>query len=293
MATETQDRAGASGALLIDPDDAERLEKARSLVAQYLHEAHAIETALVTTLQTHIGVTPRGPYRQLLERHLAETRQHAAGIERRLDEMGEGTGLVDTAVGLVQNLLGQLVALSKAPIDVLRGASGQEKLLKNARDECASEALEIAAYDGLEHAARAVGDDKTAELAQRHRSQEEDMLAGLREEIPNLARATVRERVGGEELYDPGSTGAAENVRELGERARRFAREGESGADAGLPVPGYDRLNAGEVVERLPELSDEELRAVGDYERSNRNRPTVLRRVDELHVQRGSVPEGP
>jgi ferritin-like metal-binding protein YciE len=191
MATRTSKAKGAQP--LIDPDDTDALEAGRALISRYLDELHAIEVALVTTLQAHVAMTPPGSYRRLLERHLGETRQHAEAIERRRAEMGEAGGLVDSALGLVDHVVGQVLALSKAPIDLLRGANRAEKLLKNARDECATEALEIAAYDALEHVARAVGDRKTAELATRHRGQEERMLKALRAEIPGLAAVMVRE----------------------------------------------------------------------------------------------------
>ena len=279
----------------------DRSEAARALVVQYLGEAHATEAALVTTLQAHITMTPRGAYRQLLERHLAETRQQAGAIERRLAELDGGSSLVGTAIGLVHTVVGQILALSKAPIDLLRGASGEEKLLKNAKDECATEALEIATYDALEAAAREVGDEDTAALAKRHRAQEERMLEALRREIPTLALATIRERVGGEPVYDIGTTGAAEAVRDrestrrlasaAGEardamRGVRDAADGEaspaSGRAAAEPLPGYDALNAGQVIARLRGLSPQRRRAVAAYERAHRNRSTVLARIDAL-----------
>jgi ferritin-like metal-binding protein YciE len=291
MATPTQTGGGARQAPLIDLEDDQQLEAARHLVVGYLNEAHATETALITTLQAHIAMTPRGSYRELLERHLDETRGHAQAIERRLSEIGQGPGVVTAVVGLFDHLVGQVLSLSKGPIDAIRGASGEEKLLKNARDECATEALEIAHYDALETAARAVGDDKTAELARRHRDDEERMLDGLRREIPQLAVATVRERVGGEMIYDPAATGVADNVRDLGERARSAASEAADAADAAvdgtdLPIEDYDRLTAGEVISRLPRLSDEELRRVEDYERTHRNRSTVVTRIEALREQR-------
>jgi ferritin-like metal-binding protein YciE len=246
---------------MIHTDDPAQLEAARALVVQYLHEAHATETALITTLSAHIAMTPRGSYRTLLERHREETRAHADAVEARLGEIGDGTGVVQHAVGLVQTVVGQVLSLSKGPIDMLRGTTGEEKLLKNARDECATEALEIATYDSLEVAARAVGDEKTAELAVRHRADEERMLEGLREQIPGLTTATVRERVGGEAIW-------------------------EEPAGDELPIAGYDTLNAGQVIKRLPRLSAQQLRALEAYERANRGRSTVLVRIEALRAGR-------
>ena len=222
MATET--RNGGSSTATIDTSDLAQLEVGRRLVIQQLNEAHATEGALVTTLNAHISMTPKGSYRTILERHLEETRQQTEAIERRLDELGAGASIVATGTGLVQSLIGQVLALSKGPVDVLRGKSGEEKLLKNAKDECATEALEIATYDSLISLARAVGDEKTATLAERHLAQEERMLAELREHIPVLTQATVLAQAGGKPTYDLGSTGAADAVKTARKRASSTAK---------------------------------------------------------------------
>src|ERR687883_598873 len=95
---------------------------------------------------------------------------------------------------LIQYLVGQVLSLTKGPIDMLRGEAGEEKLLKNAKDECATEALEIATYDALEATAVAAGDDETAKLARAHRRTEERMLNDLRKQIARLAKQTFESR---------------------------------------------------------------------------------------------------
>src|SRR5215213_2446994 len=146
-------------------------------IVQYLNEAHATEAALVRTLQAHIAITPKGDYRKLLERHLKETERHEEQVARRLKDLGEeGRGIVETGVGAIQSLVGQVAAFGKAPVDIARGEGGEEKLLKNAKDECATEALEIATYESLATLARAIGDEPTATLGERHLAQEERML---------------------------------------------------------------------------------------------------------------------
>src|SRR3954449_8353772 len=208
----------------IDREDAAQYQTARAMLIQYLNEAHATEEALVRTLQAHVALTPRGPYRDLLEHHLEETRGHARALERRLADLGAGSSLVSATLGLAQSVLGQVLALSKGPLDVLRGHGGEEKLLKNAKDECATEALEIATYDALEALAREAGDSTTAELASRHRADEERMLAALRALLPNLTRAAAAARSGGKGDYRVAGNGA---VRDALDPA---------------PWPGYDEL---------------------------------------------------
>lgn len=208
----------------IDSGDLAQLEAARRLVIQYLNEALGIERALVTTLRAHIAMTPAGAYRDVLERHVGETQEHATALERRLGELGAGGGLIATGTGLAQTLVGQGLALSKGPVDLLRGKSGEEKLLKNAKDECATEALEIATYEAIEALAQSVGDEKTAALAVSHREQEERMLSDLRGLIPSLTRAAVRSLAAGQSSYDATSTGAAELLRRARDKAVEVGR---------------------------------------------------------------------
>jgi ferritin-like metal-binding protein YciE len=280
-------------------------------LAQYLAEARATELALVRTLQAHIAMTTSGRYRRLLERHLTETRDHAQRIDRRAKQLGYGRSLPRLGLGLAQTVLSQALALSLAPLDLLRGDSGADKLVRNARDECASEALEIAAYDAIEELATRLGDSATAELAANIRADEERMLADLRELIPALADDVVRTEVDEADTYDISSTGAAREVKRAGRNVRSTAREAASevrrtarqarkvpgvarvegevkGAVASasdLPIAGYDDLNAEEIVAKLPDLSQIDLSKIDAYERRHAGRKTVLDRIASLRAE--------
>src|SRR6476659_320257 len=283
---------------------------------QYLNEAHASEQALTRTLQAHIAMTPRGAYRTDLERHLRETKSHATALEQRLEELGESRSVLVAGVGALQSLVGQTLALSKGPFDLLRGASAEEKLLKNAKDESATEALEIATYRALEHFARRTGDTKTARLAASIREDEERMLAVLQERVTTLVDDVVRSELKDEDVYDVSKTGAAEALRHGGKKVERATKEGarkgarkagsqaRSTARQARKVPGvaqaegelkgavaseqdlaianYDSLNADEIVGKLSELSQIDLAKVDAYERKHENRSTVLSRIDSL-----------
>ena len=168
------------------------MDESKRKTVQYLSEAKATEDALVRVLQSQIAMTPRGSYRSLLEDHLGQTRGHSARVSERLRPLGGGSNPLTTIVGFWEDLLGQGLALSKTPFDLLRGASGEEKVLKNAKDACATEALEIATYTAIERLARSVGDDKTGDLAASSLADEERMLARIMREIPKLTDAVVR-----------------------------------------------------------------------------------------------------
>ena len=73
----------------------EIMDNAEQKIAQYLNEAHATEQALVSVLRSQIAMAPRGSYREGLESHLEETRDHASRVQRRLGELGRGRNPVD------------------------------------------------------------------------------------------------------------------------------------------------------------------------------------------------------
>ena len=149
-------------------------------ILQYLNEAHATESGLVRVLQSQIAMTPRGTYRNGLEKHLGETREHAERLRARMRELGDSAGLLQAGIGLAESVAAQALALGKTPLDVLRGHGGEEKVLKNAKDAAATEALEIATYTAIEELAKAIGDDATARLAASIRADEQRMLDRIR-----------------------------------------------------------------------------------------------------------------
>jgi ferritin-like metal-binding protein YciE len=214
-------------------------------VLQYLDEAHAHERTLVSVLTSQIAMTPRGTYRTALETHLRETRDHADRVGRRRKALGGGSGPLGSIIGLAETVAGQALALSKTPIDLLRGSDGEEKVLKNAKDACATEALEIATYTALERLARVVGDTETADLAASIRRDEEKMLERVTRELPKLTDAVVRADVKGEHSFDVTETGAADRARATGRKAASTARKTSDAAKRqsrqARKVPGVAR----------------------------------------------------
>jgi ferritin-like metal-binding protein YciE len=199
-------------------------------VAQYLVEARASEDALVRVLQSQVAMTPTGSYRSALDKHLDETRRHSARIADRLKEIKAGSNPILSVVGFWEEVAGQALAFGKTPLDLLRGTGGEEKVLKNAKDAAATEALEIATYTALERVARSVGDEKTAKLAAEILAEEERMLTRILREIPKLADAVVGADVRGHGSYDVSTTGAGQVVRAAGAEAKSTVRETEATA---------------------------------------------------------------
>ena len=287
------------------------MSRSTQKVVQYLNEAHASEVGLVSVLRSQIAMTPRGSYRDGLEKHLNETRDHARRVQKRLGELEQGRNPLQVLVGFTEMLVSQSLALGKTPFDLVRGTSGEEKVLKNAKDACATEALEIATYTALERLAGKVGDEQTRKLAASIRGDEERMLERIRREIPKLTDAVVGADIEGESSYDLAQTGAADAAREVGREVKQAARKSQSQAkrtarqarkvpgvaraegqikgavasEADLAIGRYDSLTAEAVVSKLPELSQIDLAKIDSYERKNQNRATVLSRIRTLRGQ--------
>jgi ferritin-like metal-binding protein YciE len=289
------------------------MSRSEQKVVQYLNEAHASEMALVRVLQSQIAMTPRGTYRSGLETHLRETHNHAERVQTRLGELDQGGNPLQFLGGVAESVAGQALALAKTPLDLLRGSGGEEKVLKNAKDACATEALEIATYTAIERLARSVGDEQTAKLAASIRADEEKMLERILREIPKLTGAVVGADIEGDSSYDVTKTGAADAARATGKAAAKSARKtgakakrttrqarkvpgvaqaegqvkGAIASQSELAIDGYDKLTAEDIIAKLSALSQIELAKVDSYERRHENRATVLERVSSL---RGNEP---
>jgi ferritin-like metal-binding protein YciE len=254
-------------------------------------------------------MSPRGSNRTALERHLRETRDHARRIETRLGQLDQGWNPIQAGIGLAETVIAQALAIGKTPIDLVRGSGGEEKLLKNAKDAAATEALEIATYTALERLATATGDTDTAQLAAAIRADEERMLQQILAELPALTDAVFGADVLGVGSYDVTRTGAADTARAAGRSAKRTARstgrqarrsasragrtaseQASRGAEragrataeqarrtrSGEPWAGYDDQNVEEIRTRLDSADDDTARTVRDYERRHKDRAGVV-----------------
>jgi ferritin-like metal-binding protein YciE len=211
------------------------MTQAEQKIVQYLNEAHGMEQAMVRVLQSQIAMTPRGSYRNSLESHLQETYDHAERVQRRLSQLGEGRNPLQLGMGLVQSVLGQALALGKTPFDLVRGSGKNEKVLKNAKDACATEALEIATYIAIEHLAESLGDRETAALAASIRVDEQRMLDRVIEELPRLTERVLAE-VPGAPRRTASRAGSTRAARKGTKAARKPARRRSASPKRGAPA---------------------------------------------------------
>jgi ferritin-like metal-binding protein YciE len=286
--------------------DEAALSRSVRKIVQYLNEAHAAELVHRRDLQAQIPATPPGRYRTALERHLRETVRHADRLADRLDELGETRGPLQVGIGTATTLAAQLLSIGRAPFDLVRGPGGDERILRNARDASATEALEIATYTAIERLARDADDRRTAKLAAWIRADEEAMLKRILAEIPALAgavasasfdvtppRAITRKAGNGATAIPTGHRPAAVlepafaarltggPVNPVGAAPResavvRRARTTAAAPAAAEPWVGYDRLTAVAIIAALDGASAATVKRVRGYERTRKNRSTVI-----------------
>jgi ferritin-like metal-binding protein YciE len=174
-------------------------------IIQYLNEAYGKERQLETSLEAHISMTSRPPYKKRLQQHLRETKSHARDLERRIRQLGGSAEAVSVprpvpevageVAARVQDVAQRGAALAQGTIHAVRGTGEQEKLLKNAKTEYWNEHEEIANYTAIEKLADIVGDRDTAQLARRIRREEERMASFLARLIRQLTDAVAREEI--------------------------------------------------------------------------------------------------
>jgi ferritin-like metal-binding protein YciE len=133
-------------------------------LADYVEDAHAMETNVLQMLGSRIATTSNAKIRAELERHKAQTERHEERLRGRLEKLGRGVSIRKET----QSVIG---ALMKGVGDQVRG----DKAGKNARDGFVTEHMEIAAYELLERLAERAGDTKTAAVARQNRRDEEAM----------------------------------------------------------------------------------------------------------------------
>lgn len=179
------------------------LQAASAKLVQYLNEAYGLEKRLETALHAHIAMTTSASYKKRLKEHLAETKRHAREVKQSIKRLG-GTAETVSAPGpepiaeAAQAVVAgaqKAVALAQGPLHALRGTGEEEKQLKNAKTEYASEAEEIATYAAIETLAGLVGDRDTERLARAIGREEQRMRSYLEKEIVRLTKAVAKAEI--------------------------------------------------------------------------------------------------
>ncbi|MEA2443799.1 MAG: hypothetical protein QOJ12_1091 [Thermoleophilales bacterium] len=162
--------------------------------------------------------------------------------------------------------------VARANLSALRDAINPLNLVLLTRDRM-QEVFDDAVRRG--RVTRDDANDLAGDLFRRGRKQTDDILSdfeqllGRSREQLEQAGADARKRATAAGKRARRAPSADRVLREV-DRARRSARLGS------FPILNYDDLSAGQITDRVSDLTPAQLRKVRDYERRNANRKSVL-----------------
>jgi polyhydroxyalkanoate synthesis regulator phasin len=123
---------------------------------------------------------------------------------------------------------------------------------------------------------------ETQERQTRHATDLSEQVAGGLRAGAESARAASQELI--EQAQERGPEEAerspGEDIRSIIEESVRRSRAGSLREAGELPIEDYDSLNVNQVIQRLGELSVEEIERLQDYEAEHKNRRSLLQRFE-------------
>lgn len=193
------------------------------------------------------------------KRRAAAKRSAAAKRGAAKRKAAEGTGASDDA----------LRANLQAFRDAFASSVASMNLLMVSRDRV-QEALDDAVSRG--RVTRADANELVSDLVRRGRKQTEDLMQDFEQLLGRGRGATTDVR-----RQARSATGRARRRPAVDRALREVDRTRRAvGVPPTFPILAYDDLTAGQVGDRLGDLSPAELRKVRDHERRNANRKSVL-----------------
>lgn len=155
-------------------------------IISWLRDAHAMERSMAAVLERHIADAQDAPeFREQLERHLVETRDHARRLEECLESLNATSS---TAKDIAANLMGAMQGVATSAF--------RDEIVKNALAEYAMEHFEIACYSSLIAAAEEAGLVDIAHTCSDLLREETRMALWLEDEIPKLTRNYLTQTTG-------------------------------------------------------------------------------------------------
>lgn len=177
-----------------------------AVLVKFLNEAYGKEKQLETSLQALIArATPtHKTLKKGLQDHLRVTKNQARELQKRIRALGgkaeagpdlPGPDALTEAGSKVTSAANKALAAAKGPVQMLRGTSEADNMLRNVRDAFWNEAEEIGHYSVIEQVATKLNDRETVALAKRFRKEEERFQSFLERQIKTLVGQVVQEEV--------------------------------------------------------------------------------------------------
>jgi ferritin-like metal-binding protein YciE len=151
----------------------------------WLNDALSMEHSLIQVLDDHAKEAKDHPVVQTrIQEHVEETRRHADLVKGCIERLGSSPSTVKSGMGTVMGAVqGKTTILA------------EDKLVKNAIADYASEHMEIASYQALVTAALQIGDQQTATVCQDILRDEAEMARWLEQQLPVVVKETVRQEI--------------------------------------------------------------------------------------------------
>jgi chromosome segregation ATPase len=143
------------------------------------------------------------------------------------------------------------------------------------RTEEAESRAEQAERNAEEAQRRAAETERSIEEAQRRADRAEERVKEAERRAEEAERQAEQAQGQAEQAQ-----GRAEQAERRVEEAERSSSEAEGQGDDDLPLADYDSLNIRQISERLDGFSVEEIGRLRDYEVRNKNRSTLVNRLD-------------
>jgi ferritin-like metal-binding protein YciE len=159
-----------------------RFGMAHEQLTAWLSDAYAMEQGLIPILQNHANDvrTAMPDAAERIEQHIEETRTHAQRLEACLKQLGTSPSSVKAALS---TMMGSIEAVSTGFFS--------DEPVKNVLMDYGAEQFEIGCYRALVNAARALGEERVAELCELNLHEDEEMALWLEDQIPLVVEAAL------------------------------------------------------------------------------------------------------
>ena len=152
-----------------------------TLFVGWLNDAYAMEQGIVEALEAQVKLAEDHPMvKDGIQRHLEATKGHAESVKQCLDQLGESPSKLKSGMAEIG-----------AKVQGMTMGAAEDKLVKAALNDYATEHMVIASYRALIAAAQQLGHPEIAQVCQAILQDELAMAAWLEENTPMLVRESI------------------------------------------------------------------------------------------------------
>jgi hypothetical protein len=180
-----------------------------------------------------------------------------------------------------QNWIEQVHSRAQATREVTQNLQEQSQRQREAFDTLSQEATNL--YSEFMNSALSFYQEAMSTACQVAQGNMQNAAQFTQQGMQAATQATQQAVQAASQVGQQGMQAANQSAQQGARGAEQVAQSGERAAQreaTGVPIESYDEMKVGEVVERLENLSVEELKATLAYERQNKNRGTLVEQID-------------